>query len=89
MPMDELDLAWGLGLLAVTAAGVLVVLILVFGLVLLFRRLFGRQERIATGQTPVAEMRSPAATPATPSYSRGSVWRERIPGPTRALTPRR
>jgi hypothetical protein len=48
MPMDESDLAWGLGLLAVTAAGVLIVLILVVGIVLLFRRFFWRQERIAT-----------------------------------------
>lgn len=47
MPMDESDLAWGLGLLAVTAAGVLIALSLVVGSALLFRRLFGRQERIA------------------------------------------
>ncbi|EIG62841.1 hypothetical protein Bra1253DRAFT_07781 [Bradyrhizobium sp. WSM1253] len=77
--MDESDLAWGLGLVAVTAAGVLVVLILVIGLVLLFRRLFWRRERIATGQALVADMRSPAETPATATYSRGSVWREQIP----------
>ena len=98
MPMDELDLAWGLGLLAVTAAGVLVVLSLVVGIVLWFRRLCWRQARIRrqrapaycypnttqpesivriTGlaQTPVAETRSPAATPATQAYSRNSVWR--------------
>lgn len=114
MPMDESDLAWGLGLLAVTAAGVLVVLSLVAAIVLLFRSLFWRlalirrqrarapyyppatqPERIvhmtglASGQMPVAEMRPPAATPATPTYSRESVWREQIPGPTRMLTPRR
>lgn len=112
MPMDESDLAWELGLLAVTAAGVLVVLSLVVGIVLLFRRLFWRQARIRrqrasaycypnttqpesivhiTGlaQTPVAEMRSPAATPATLTYSRESVWRKQIPGQTRAPTPRR
>ena len=46
--MSELDLSWGLGLLAVTAGGVLVVLNLVVGIVLLFRRLFWRHERIAT-----------------------------------------
>ena len=52
MPMNESDLAWELGLLAVTAAGVLVALSLVVGIVLLFRRLFWRQARIRRQRAP-------------------------------------
>lgn len=45
MPMDQFDLTWGVAMLAVTAAGISVVVIPVIGIILLFRRLVWRRNR--------------------------------------------